>query len=370
MCTAPEENWVSTTDYHTAGEPFRIVHEGAPLLAGTTVAERRMGAIKNEGGADTMRSLLCNEPRGHADMYGGFITPADTVPEGVEPAHFGVLFWHKDGFSTACGHGTIALGVWATDTGLVESNPDGITEVRIDVPSGRVASLVERRGGELVRATFRNVASHAIARRVPVQTSRGEVFADLSFSGAIYASVRAADLGLAVEPAQYNELIALGREIKWALNDAPEAQHAADVRLSGVYGTILFDDLGRHEGDAVGAAAASDTAGFTGPKQRNITVFADGEVDRSPCGSGTGARVALLADDGTLGADELLEHRSIVDTVFTARWLPCPAPTDANATTGAIATVVPEVSGTAYRTGEHRFILDPCDTVGTGFTLR
>ena len=233
MTNSPEQTWVSTTDYHTAGEPFRIVHDGSPVPAGDTVGTRRVGAIADEAGADTMRALLCNEPRGHADMYGGFITPADVVPEGVEPAHFGVLFWHKDGFSTACGHGTIALGVWATDTGLVESDPDGVTEVRVDVPSGRVAALVERRGGELVRATFRNVASHVIARGVKVQTSRGEVLADLSFSGAIYASVRAGDLGLAVEPEQYNELIALGREIKWALNDSAEAQFADDPRLSG-----------------------------------------------------------------------------------------------------------------------------------------
>ena len=133
------------------------------------------------------------------------------------------------------------------------------------------------------------------------------------------------------------------------LNDSAEAQFADDPRLSGVYGTILFDDLGRHE---------------NGPRQRNITVFADGEVDRSPCGSGTGARVALLADDGTLGADETLEHRSIVDTVFEARWLPGEARADGT------ATVIPEVSGTAHRTGEHRFTLDPLDSVGTGFTLR
>lgn len=127
-------------------------------------------------------------------------------------------------------------------------------------------ALVERRGGELVRATFRNVPSHVIARGVPVQTSRGEVRADLSFSGAIYASVRAADLGLAVDPEHYTELIALGREIKWALNDSAEAQFDDDPRLSGVYGTILFDDLGQHA---------------SGPRGRNVTVFADGEVDRS-----------------------------------------------------------------------------------------
>ncbi len=338
------ETWISTTDYHTAGEPFRIVTEGAPVPSGSTVGARRVNAMADESGIDRLRRLLCNEPRGHADMYGGFITPPDD-----EGAHFGVLFWHKDGFSTACGHGTIALGVWATDTGLVESDPDGVTEVRIDVPSGRVAALVERSGGALVRATFRNVASHAIARGVEVETSRGTVRADLSFSGAIYASVRAADLGLSVTPDHYTELIALGREVKWALNESPEAQHAADPRLSGVYGTILWDDLGRHDG---------------GPRQRNVTVFADGEVDRSPCGSGTGARVALLADDGTLGSDETLEHRSIVDTVFAASWNAGPVAAEGR------PTVIPSVSGTAYRTGEHRFMLDPADALGDGFVLR
>lgn len=338
------ETWISTTDYHTAGEPFRIVTEGAPAPSGATVGARRVNAMADEGGIDALRRLLCNEPRGHADMYGGFITPPDD-----EGAHFGVLFWHKDGFSTACGHGTIALGVWATDTGLVESDPDGVTEVRIDVPSGRVAALVERSGGALVRATFRNVASHTIARGVEVETSRGTVRADLSFSGAIYASVRPADLGLSVAAEHYTELIALGREVKWALNESPEAQHAADPRLSGVYGTILWDDLGRHDG---------------GPRQRNVTVFADGEVDRSPCGSGTGARVALLADDGTLGPDETLEHRSIVDTVFAASWTAGPVAAEGR------PTVIPSVSGTAYRTGKHRFMLDPADTLGDGFVLR
>ncbi|QIK64907.1 proline racemase family protein [Leucobacter viscericola] len=333
-----------TTDYHTAGEPFRIAHADSPVPPGATVAERRVAAIADAAGADRIRRLLCNEPRGHADMYGGFIVPPDD-----EGAHFGVLFWHKDGFSTACGHGTIALGVWATDTGLVESDPDGVTEVRIDVPSGRVAAQVERRNGKLVSATFRNVASHVITRSVPVETSRGRVLADLSFSGAIYASVRAADVGLSVDPDHYTELIAVGREVKWALNEAPEAQHAADPRLSGVYGTILWDDLG---------------AGPEGPRQRNVTVFADGEVDRSPCGSGTGARVALLADDDTLTSSQTLEHHSIVGTVFHARWEPAGVGADSE------SLVTPFVTGAAFQTGEHRFVLDPSDPVAEGFVLR
>ena len=341
--------WIRSTDYHTAGEPFRILSSDAPVPQGTTVGERRISAIADGAGADTLRAMLCSEPRGHADMYGGFIVPPNPVAPGEEASHFGVLFWHKDGFSTACGHGTIALGVWATDTGLVESDPDGLTEVRIDVPSGPVSAFIERRGGRLVRATFQNVPSHVIARGIPVQTSRGEVPVDMSFSGAIYASVRAAALGLEVTPENYTELIKLGREIKWALNDSPEAQHAEDPRLSGVYGTILFEDLGR---------------GPLGPRQRNVTVFADGEVDRSPCGSGTGARVALLADEGIMAQEDALEHRSIVDTVFGARWTPGPARADGS------RTFIPRVSGTAYQTGEHRFMLDPEDELGVGFTLR
>src|SRR5215475_10675418 len=132
---------VSTTDYHTAGEPFRIVAEPPVALPGVTVADRRVRAL-NSPAAQGLRQLLCLEPRGHADMYGGFLVPADG-----EGAHLGVLFWHKDGFSTACGHGTIALGAWAVDTGLVDAPADGETEVVIDVPSGRVAARVRTRGG-------------------------------------------------------------------------------------------------------------------------------------------------------------------------------------------------------------------------------
>lgn len=333
---------IRTSDYHTAGEPFRIVEDGMPAILGDTVAERRVFAQDNED-VDRVRRLLCNEPRGHADMYGGFIVPPDD-----EGADFGVLFWHKDGFSTACGHGTIALGVWAVETGRVASDPDGDTAVTIDVPSGRVVARVRQRAGVIEAVTFRNVASHVIARDVAVSTSRGDLRVDLSFSGAIYVSLAASAVGLTVTPEHYTDLIAIGREVKWLLNDTEHALHAADPRLSGVYGTIIFDDLGRT---------------VTGPHQRNVTVFADGEVDRSPCGSGTGARVALLADDGTLGHGETLTHDSIVGTRFVARF------EDATES-GGTATVVPEVTGNAFKTGEHLFTLDQRDELGTGFVLR
>lgn len=328
---------IASTDFHTAGEPFRIVTDGLPALEGNSVAQRRIHAAASPE-FDAVRQLLCQEPRGHADMYGGFIVPPDD-----DGADFGVLFWHKDGYSTACGHGTIALGVWAVQTGRVTADPDGVTPVTIDVPSGRVTAFVHSTGGTITSVVFENVESYAITRGIEVQTSRGSVSVDLSYSGAIYASVPAASVGLAVTRENYTDLIAIGREIKWALNDSSWAKHPTDDRLSGVYGTILFDDLG-------------DTA--DGPHQRNVTVFADGEVDRSPCGSGTGARLALLAAEGRMLEGSTLLHDSIVDTRFLGR---------IRVTEGGI---IPEVEGMAYATGHHTFTLDQTDPVGTGFVLR
>lgn len=324
----------TTDDWHTAGEPFRIVEDVA--TEGATVAERRVHAMTGE--PDAVRRFLCLEPRGHDDMYGGFITPPDD-----DGADFGVLFWHKDGFSTACGHGTMALGAWAVATGLVAAPDDGEAVVVIDVPSGRVEARVQRAGGVTTGVVFRNVASRVLARGIPLATSRGEVVVDLVFGGAVYATLPASALGLEVAPSDTTELIRLGREIKWALNDHPAAQ-LDDDRLSGVYGTILVDELGRTD---------------DGPWQRNVTVFADGEVDRSPCGSGTASRVALLAHTGELADGETLTHDSIIGTRFLARV--------AERTADG---VFPEVAGQAYRVGRCEFELDPADPLAEGFSLR
>ncbi|HZX03704.1 proline racemase family protein [Kribbella sp.] len=315
---------VSVVDYHTAGEPFRIVT--SVELPGTTVADRRVAA-QSSPAIDAVRQLLVNEPRGHADMYGGFVVPADD-----DGADFGVVFWHKDGYSTACGHGTIALATWAVGTGLV---PAG--DVVIDVPSGRVTAHVGPDG-----VAFRNVPSYVLRRGVQVATSRGDVTADISYGGAFYASVPASSVGLSVTPASYPDLIAIGREIKWALD--PVAVHPTDPRLSGLYSTILYDDLGSWE---------------DGPHQRNLAVFADGEADRSPCGSGTSARLALLYDEGRLSPGQTLRHDSIVGTTFRGRVV-----------SETPEGVITEVVGSAYRTGSATFTLDPRDQLGTGFVLR
>ena len=320
---------IRTTDYHTAGEPFRIVTGGAPEIDGASVRERRERAAASED-VERMRRLLCHEPRGHADMYGCFPVPPDD-----DGADFGVLFWHKDGYSTACGHGTIALGVWAVETGVVPAG-DGETDVTIDVPSGRVVACVRRRAGVVEAVTFRNVPSFVIARAVPA----AGVDVDVAYGGAIYASVAAERFGLRVVPEHLPQLIEAGRRVKQALEGSDVARHPQDERLSGIYGTILHEEIGALH-------------------QRNVTIFADGEVDRSPCGSGTSARCALLAADGELQDGQAFRHDSIVATTFHARVV--------GTTSDGVVT---EVEGMAYRTGEHRFFLDPADPLGTGFVLR
>jgi proline racemase len=320
---------ITTVDYHTGGEPFRIVTGGVPDIPGIDVPARRVNAMER---ADHLRRLLCHEPRGHADMYGCFLVPPDDAG-----ARFGALFWHKDGFSTACGHGTIALGAYAVHEGLVEAAPDGETDVVIDVPSGRVTARVRCSGGRVESVTFVSVPSYVIARGVVA----AETKVDISYGGAIYASVSASVLGLSIEPRHLNALIEHARRIKADLAGHPATRHLADDRLSGVYGVIFYDELPDVDGHIC---------------QRNVTVFADGEVDRSPCGSGTAARMALLHEAGLRGT---LVHESIAGSVFRAR-------------VAAVVEegIIPEIEGMAYRTGRHVFELDPGDPYPTGFTLR
>ena len=321
---------VSTTDYHTAGEPFRIVRDGVPDIPGATVRARREYAAGSEE-VDRVRRLLCHEPRGHADMYGCFLVPPDD-----DGADLGVLFWHKDGYSTACGHGTIALGAWAVDSGRVAAPDDGEVDVTIDVPSGRVVASVSRRAGATESVAFRNVPSFVVARGV----AAADTEVDVAYGGAIYAFAPAERFGLRVAPDDLPALIAAGREVKQALEGSEVARHPDDDRLSGIYGTVLYEEIAPLH-------------------HRNVAIFADGEVDRSPTGSATSARTALLADDGALATGQTWRNDSIVGTTFHAR-----------AIGDAPGGLLTEVEGTAFATGEHTFFLDRRDPLGTGFVLR
>ena len=311
---------IQTVDYHTGGEPFRIITGGVAPLEGRTILDKRRFAFEQ---LDQVRRLLVFEPRGHADMYGCFVTEADD-----EGADLGVVFFHNAGYSTACGHGTIALVTWAIETGVVEG-----PEVVVDVPSGRLETVARIEDGRVASVRFRNVPAFVFARGLPV--AGREV--DVAFGGAFYASV--ADR---VEPAELPRLIEAGRAIKAELEATHPIVHPDEPELRDVYGVIFWQE----------ESARPLT-------QRNVTVFADGEVDRSPCGSGTSARLALLHEEGRITTGEQLRHLSIVGSEFTGRVVE-----------ETPAGVVTEVEGSAHLTGRHEFVLEPDDELGEGFLLR
>jgi proline racemase len=319
---------VRTVDYHTGGEPFRIVTGGVEPLRGATVLERRRDALER---IDHVRRLLVFEPRGHADMYGCHVVPPNDTG-----ADLGVVFFHNAGYSTACGHGTIALVTWALDEGVIEKR-EGENRVVVDVPSGRLEAWAQVDGGAVRSVRFRNVPAFVWATGLPA--AGREV--DVAFGGAFYASCPER-----VEPRELPRLIELGRAIKRELEAAHELVHPLEPALRDVYGVSFWQE---EAGDPL--------------TQRNVTVFAEGEVDRSPCGSGTSARLALLDASGKLPRGATLRHLSIVGTEFSGRVVGA-------AEVAGRAAVVTEVEGSAYRTGCAEFTLDPRDPLGEGFLLR
>jgi proline racemase len=281
------------------------------------------------------------EPRGHADMYGALLT------EPVTPgAHAGVLFMHNEGWSTMCGHGVVAVTTIAIERDLVW--PGGPVLV-LDSPAGPVhatARIAESNGGRRVSAVaFRNVPSFVFEAGLPIKVGGRAMLVDVSFGGAFYAIVDAESAGLAIEPAKLTDLRRMGMEVKKEVERVRQVVHPVDSGLNGIYGTI-----------------------FTAPAQhaeahlRNVTIFADAEVDRSPCGTGTAAVMAVLSEMGVLADDSPFVHESIVGTLFTGRIA-------SRLQVGDKPAIVPEIQGSAWITGEHTFLIDGDDPLKAGFRL-
>lgn len=329
---------VSTVDYHCAGGPFRIVSGGVRSPRGATMSERRRDA---EANLDEVRRLLAMEPRGHSDMDGAFVMgPVD------DGADLGVVFFETGGYSTACGHGTIALTTWALESGLVAlQEPE--SRVVLDVPSGRIEALATVSEGKIQSVRFRNVPSFVYAEGVEVSTSIGPLSLDISFGGAFYAAVMTKQFGLTIDAEGLPGLIAVAREIKRGLSATDQPVHPLDPELKGVYGVMFID-----EDDAVVPVS-----------QRSVTVFGNGAVDRSPCGSGTSARLALLHSSGRVRPDEWTVQTSIIGSVFRGRIVEEVHVAD-------IPAVVTEIEGRAHLTGFHHFVLESDDEIGPGFSLR
>ena len=329
---------ITTVDAHTAGEPFRVITAGFPELQGDTILARRRYAREH---LDHLRTALMWEPRGHADMYGGLLTPPVTPG-----ADLGVLFVHNEGYSTMCGHGIIGLATVALEIGLLPMTPPETT-IRIDTPAGLVTAHATIDDGHVRSVRFHNVPSFVLALDAHVDVpGLGRVRYDLAFGGAFYAFVQAADVGLACAPAHFRALIETGMAIKRAVMAARPIPHPFEADLGFLYGTIFIGPP-EHEGS----------------HSRNVCVFAEGEVDRSPTGTGVSARLAIHHARGDIGIGESITIESIIGTTFTGRVVK-------ETTFGPYGAVIPEVEGSAFITGRHEFVIDPADPLKGGFLLR
>ena len=336
----PPRDWLRITsiDAHTAGEPFRVITSGFPEPQGDTILARRRYAKEH---LDHLRTALMWEPRGHADMYGCIVTPPVT-PE----ADIGILFMHNEGYSTMCGHGIIGITKVALETGLLPmTEPE--TTIRIDAPAGLITAHARVEHGRVTEIRFHNVPSFVLALDQCVEVpGLGTVRYDLAFGGAFYAFVQAEDAGVRCIAEDFRKLIDKGLEIKRAVMDARAIPHPFEEDLGFLYGTIFV-------GPPLGAGAHS----------RNVCIFADGEVDRCPTGTGLSARLALHHARGEIGIGEAMVVESIIGSQFSGRIV--------EATTfGPHPAVIPEVTGTAHITGRHEFLIDPEDPLRDGFILR
>ena len=332
---------ITTIEAHAAGEPLRIVTGGMPELPGDSILARRRYMHEH---LDHIRRALMWEPRGHYDMYGCVVT----APVSDE-ADLGVLFLHNEGYSTMCGHGVIALVTALLETGALSAQGRE-TPVNLDTPAGLVratAHLDDR--GRVRSVSFLNVPSFLFTQDVEIEMPNvGLIQTDVAFGGAFYAVLPAERVGLSVSPEDTPALVVAGEAIKRAVNANLSLHHPDDPDLGFLYGTILTgppEDPSHHS--------------------RNICVFANAEVDRSPTGTGVSARLAQLHARGEIGEDESIAVESILGakSVFTGRVV-------GTTRVGETPAVIPEVSGTAFITGRSEFRLDPADPLGRGFLIR
>ena len=336
----PPSDWqrITTIDAHTAGEPLRIITSGLPEIPGDTILAKRRYAQSH---LDHLRHALMWEPRGHADMYGCIVTEPVT-PDG----DLGVLFLHNAGFSTMCGHGIIGLAKVGLDTGLIDK-PGENPVVKMDTPAGRVTAYGVRENGRITSISFHNVPSFVYARDQVVDVSGiGIVHYDVAFGGAFYAFCRAEDLGVDLTGADFRQLIDVGVRVKQAVMASLPIKHPFEEDLGFLYGTIIV-------------GAAHDLQHHS----RNVCVFADGEVDRCPTGTGVSARAALHYARGDISLHEPIVVESILGTTFTVE-------VAEGTHFGSYEAVIPRVTGTAYITGRNELLLDPSDPLSDGFILR
>ncbi|WDL97643.1 proline racemase family protein [Alicyclobacillus sp. ALC3] len=320
-------------DMHAAGEPLRIILSGYPRVLGRTVLEKRQYLQEH---LDHLRRKLMWEPWGHEDMYGCLLVEPER-PDSL----YGLIFMHNEGYSTMCGHATIAVTKMVVETGRVPVPADGEkVTVRFDVPSGQVEAHAHMRDGRVHHVEFENVPAFPVALDIEVAVDEQPICLDVSFGGAYYAIVDSASLGLAVTPENVDAFRAWAAKIKPAVEELHLTQHPEDPRLNSLYGVIFTD-----------APEASSH------HSRNITVFADGQVDRSPCGSCLSSRLAALDAKKEIERHQPVEVESVIGTSFTGQVI------GDGPQVGDFSTVRTTVAGQASWLGFRRFFSNPHDPV-------
>ena len=349
---------ITTIDAHAAGEPLRLVVGGIPAPPGATMLDKRASLRRRR---DRLRRALMHEPRGHAGMYGALLT------EPVSPgSDAGILFMHNEGYSSMCGHGVIAVVTIALERGLLV-RPNPAADIVLDTPAGPVRARPHLRpagsgsprpsrrpdsddaartpGPRVERVSFANVPSFVLQGGLPVTLGARTFPVDVAFGGAFYAIVDAEAAGVPLRAERLEDLRALGMEIKRAVERVADVAHPDELRLRGIYGTI-FTGPPEHEGADL----------------RNVTIFADAQVDRSPCGTGTAAVMAVLDALGLLGSERAFVHESLIGTRFRGT-------VDSRTAVGEFPALCARIEGSAWITGEHAFLIDDDDPLRTGFLL-
>lgn len=335
---------VRVVDSHTEGMPTRVVVDGIGTLPGADMLARRAAF---EADLDHLRTFLMFEPRGHAAMSGAILQPP-TRPD----ADVAVLFIEVSGCLAMCGHGTIGVATVLVEEGMVPVTGP-VTRVRLEVPAGIVTADVEVVDGRARAVTITNVPSFVHATDVTLDVpGLGPLVVDVAFGGNFYALVPAERLGIPLEPAREQDLIRAGMAVIAAADARIAPVHPEDDRIRGIEHLVVMapGDGGGDEGSPGGGPVDG----------RSATVIHPGWIDRSPCGTGTSARMALLHHRGELALDTPYVHASFIDSRFEGRLV-------ATTEVGGRPAVVPTIRGRAWISGRAELVLDPTDPFPAGF---
>lgn len=329
---------IHAVDSHTMGEPTRIIVGGLPPIPGKSMAEKKAYL---EGNLDHVRTAVMHEPRGHNDMFGSIITNATT-----DEADMGIIFMDGGGYLNMCGHGSIGAATVAVESGMVEAK-EPYTEIKMEAPAGLITAKVNVVGGKAKEVSIINVPSFLYKRDIDVEVPNfGHVKLDISFGGSFFAIVNAKELGVKVVPANIDRLTDLGIRIRRAVNETIRVRHPEKSHIRTVDLVEIYDD------------PSSKKANY-----KNVVIFGQGQVDRSPCGTGTSAKLATLFTKGYLKELEDFNYESITGTIFKGRVV-------GMTKVGEFAAIIPEITGSAYITGFNHFVIDPEDPLKYGFSLK